>query len=77
MQAIQTKYFGPTDTRGSYFKATAKGGTAKVPYDYNLDTKENHRAAAAALCEKLDWQVSLVGGCLKNQTYAWVLTWAR
>ena len=48
MQAIQTKYFGPTETRGSYFKATAKGGTAKVPYNYNLDTKENHRAAAGA-----------------------------
>ena len=55
LQAITTKYFGPTDTRGSRFIATCKAGRKTVSYDYSLDAIGNHIAAANALREKLGW----------------------
>lgn len=55
MQAIQTKYMGPTNTRGSRIKATAAAGSITVGYDHALDVEGNHVAAAKALCAKLGW----------------------
>ena len=58
MQAIVTKYSGPTNHRGARIKATAhtgQGGSVTVAWDYALDTSANHRAAAVALVEKLKW----------------------
>lgn len=55
MQAIITKYLGPTDTRGSRIKATAAAGSVTLSYDCALDSDGNHRAAAEALCVKLGW----------------------
>jgi hypothetical protein len=55
MQAIITKYFGPTNTRGSRVKATAAAGSVSLPYDSALNSDENHRAVAEALCKKLGW----------------------
>lgn len=52
MQAITTKYFGPTNARGSRIKATAERGTLTVPYDHDLSSHANHVAAAQALCDK-------------------------
>jgi hypothetical protein len=37
-QAIETKYMGPTNTRGSRIKATAAAGSVMVPFDYQLQT---------------------------------------
>lgn len=55
--AIQTKYLGPTNSRGSRIKAErADGGeSVTVPYDYALSTSDNHAAAIQALVDKLDW----------------------
>ena len=63
MQAIVTKYSGPTNHRGARIKATAhtgQGGSITVPWDYALDDSANHRGAAIALADKLlkqtfDW----------------------
>ena len=54
MQAIITKYLGPTNHRGSRIKATAWAVSAAVSYDYSLDSEGNHKAAAQALCDKLN-----------------------
>lgn len=55
MQAIVTKYSGPTNHRGARIKATAQAGSITAPWDYALDTSANHRAAALALANKFNW----------------------
>ena len=55
MQAIVTKYLGPTNTRGARIKATAQAGATYLSWDYALDTSANHRAAAIALANKFKW----------------------
>lgn len=62
-QAISTKYLGPTNTLGTRIKASSgSGSSVTVPYDYSLDAFANHQAAAEALCKKLKWTGTLVGG---------------
>jgi len=55
MQAIVTKYLGPTHCRGSRVKATACAGSITLSWDYALNSDANHRAAALALANKLNW----------------------
>lgn len=73
MQAIHTKYFGPTNSRGPRIKAIAEAGEVTVPYDHSLDVPKNHAVAADALKRKLGWGGRLVSGCLSGGTYAHVL----
>jgi len=55
-QAISTKYFGPTNTRGSKVQAkSASGHRLMLEWDDALNSDENHKAAALALAEKLEW----------------------
>jgi hypothetical protein len=76
MQAIQTRYFGPTDSRGSRIKAWAAAGSITIPYPYELSGQACHRAAAEALALRLEWDTpfygSLLGGCLPNGDYVFV-----
>lgn len=55
MQAIETKYFGPANVRGPRIKATCAGGSITVSYNHELNIDDNHKAAAAALRNKLGW----------------------
>jgi hypothetical protein len=58
MQAIVTKYSGPTNhSRRSHqsHRAHRQGGSVIVAWDYALDTSANHRAAAVALADKFKW----------------------
>lgn len=75
MQAIQTKYLGPTDSRGSRIKATAGGGESiTIPYPYEArEGVDAHAIAARALADKLHWTGTLVGGALPDG-YAFVFT---
>ncbi len=67
MIAIHTKYFGPTNTRGSRIKAYTcsffnnnnKGFTVSVPYDHALSGVDVHFEAVKALVakHKLDWNL--------------------
>lgn len=67
MQAIRTKYHGATNTRSSRITATSSSGIkCTVPFRHELDIPQNHRAAAEALCEKLDWPCKLTQGALKD-----------
>ena len=50
MQAIVTKYHGPTNLRGSRISAKCERGRISIPYPHELKQGEEcHRAAAAAL----------------------------
>ena len=64
MQAVKTRYLGPTNHKGSRIKATAYAGSVTISFDYALDLGANHEAAAVALLTKLSWDngVDLRGG---------------
>ena len=50
MKAIQVRYVGPTDTRGSHFVAEAEGWLpVKEAFDYALHPKEQARNLAWAM----------------------------
>lgn len=69
MQAIQTKYFGPTNFRGSRVKATCAGLSRMTEWDDELGSAENHLRAAYALASKLGWKWEfsrIVSGTLKD-----------
>lgn len=54
MQAIQTKFLGPTNTRGSRIKATCWLTSVTVSWDHSANAEENHTAAIDALLCKLN-----------------------
>lgn len=54
MQAIETKYLGPTNTKGSRIKASAQAGSVTVGYEHRSLEKE-HDEALRALVTKLEW----------------------
>lgn len=54
-QGIETRYLGPTDTKGGRIKARAWAGSTTIAYDHALSIEGNHRAAAMALVAKLGW----------------------
>jgi len=57
MQAIETKYLGATDTKGSRIVAVTGSGNHRltIPYPHELSGEACHRAAAMALADKLGW----------------------
>lgn len=55
MRAITTKYYGPTDTRGSKIVASSEVGRVTVSYDSALSSEANHAAAAYKLAAKHRW----------------------
>lgn len=54
MQAIQTKFLGPTNTLGSRVKATCWLTSVTVSWDHSANVEENHNAAIEALLSKLN-----------------------
>jgi len=62
MQVIQTKYLGPTNTKGSRIKAYTEAHSVTVSYDYALNSEDNHMAAAKVLKDKLRWNSKMIGG---------------
>jgi len=57
MQAIITKYVGPTSTKASRIKASCVTDTkgVTVSWDHGLSSDANHEAACEALKAKLLW----------------------
>ena len=68
MQAIQTKYFGPTNVRGSRIKATCQARSRIYSWDDALNPSANHTKAAETLAKQLDWKGKWVGGGLPDGT---------
>ena len=55
MQAIETKYLGPTNTKGARIKASAQSGSVTIPFEYGPGTDGAHDLALIALVTKLGW----------------------
>lgn len=76
MQAIQTKYLGPTNHRGARLKASCQARTIVVGWDYALGITDNHEHAAMELAQRLGWTANTdsrwVSGALKDGSYAHV-----
>lgn len=71
-QAIHTKFFPPTNTKGSRIRASYAGGSRVYNWDYSYDVNENHAAAARALQKHLNWSGVYVGGTLPDGSMCWV-----
>lgn len=76
MQAIQTRYLCPTNSRGARIKATCAAGSITISYPHELSGQAVYRKAAEALVSKLGWNDphygGLLGGCLPNGDYCFV-----
>ena len=76
IQAIETKYAGPTNTRGSRIVVTAAAGRKSFGYDHALDATENHRVAARKYAEALGWlsegRTLVTGGTKHGYTHVLV-----
>lgn len=87
MQAIQTRFICPTNTKGTRIKAWCAAGSITIPYPYDLSGQACHRRAAEALASKLGWVKEkaksygdgLLGGCLPNGDYCFIFNneWAH
>lgn len=71
-QAIVTKYYGPTNTRGARIRATCEAGSLTVSWDYALGVAENYEAACNALLKKLGWDANGYRGGYTGDSYVWV-----
>lgn len=75
MQAIRTRYHGPSNSRGSRISAKCEAKTIYVSYDHALSIDGNHKAACAALIAKMQWDTDhyadVVCGVFDNDHY-WV-----
>ena len=73
MIAIETKYHGPTHTKGSRISASANGHRVSIPYPHELSGMDCHRKAALALQAKMGWPGTLIGGGTRSG-YVFVFT---
>jgi len=76
-QAIETRYVGPTNSRGSRIIARAAAGRLTVHWDYVLNPEMNHQRAADLLARKLGWVgehhgILIGGGNASNTGYVFV-----
>ena len=76
MQAIQTKYIGPSNVRGSRVSAACQAKRIIVEWDDGLNSDDNHAAAARMLAQRLGWDKppygTLASGCLADGTHVHV-----
>ena len=72
MQAIITKFIGPTNVRGARIKATASAGSITIGYPHELGLYERHEKAAHALLDKLGWDFELASGDLPDGSTVFV-----
>lgn len=68
MQAITTKYLGPTNYRGSRVVAKCQAKRLTVSWDDALNAEQNYNAAARMLAERLGWHGTWHGGALPDGT---------
>ena len=86
MQAITTKFLGPTNTRGSRVKATCWLKTVTVSWDHSASIEENHNAAIELLVIELNqsrikseyadcplWQIKAIGSSADGKGYTAII----
>ncbi len=78
MQAIETTYKGLTNHRDARIIVKAQAGRRTFGWNHNLNSEQNHAAAARAYAEALKWTGEWVGGAKADDTgYVFVNTrWA-
>lgn len=80
MQAIRTKYIGPSNVKGSRIQAKCEARTIYLSYDSELSEYENHKSACTALVRAMGWGVDgyadMLGGVFDNAHY-WVFDGKR
>lgn len=69
-QAIQTRFVGPTNTRGARVIARADAGRVVHYWEYALGEAGNHAEAARKFCEQYGWYGRLACGALPGSGYA-------
>jgi hypothetical protein len=67
VQAITTKYIGPSNVRGSRIKAKAAAGSITIGRDDSLNIEQNHAKAAEALARKFGWHGNYFQGGSPNE----------
>jgi hypothetical protein len=73
-KAIQVKYLGPTNMRGTRWKATAEGGhSITISRDYKLDGEDDARRVAEALRDRMAWSPITGSGVLPNGDYVFTM----
>lgn len=55
-QAIVTKFFGPTNSKGSRIKASCEAGSIWFEYNHRYNSDQNHMLAVLSLLRKLGWK---------------------
>jgi hypothetical protein len=55
---VRTRYYGPTDFKGSCIRARMSGKQLTIPYDHGVN--DPHLKAAQALADKIHGTASLV-----------------
>ena len=75
MQAIQTKYHGPTNCKGSRIIAKCAAQSMVWHWRDELNIEQNHIEAAKCLANTLKWldKNKLESGCLKDNSYVHVM----
>lgn len=73
MQAVTTKYHGPTNTKPSRIIARAAGKSVTMSPDDStkMHHEDIHAAAAQALVQKLGWSGDWAG-CQLDRVWIWV-----
>ena len=81
MQAIHVKYLSATNNRGSRIKAICGARSLTIGYPHELSGQAVYRKAAEMLVSELGWTGpnygSLLGGCLPNGDYCFVMNNAQ
>lgn len=73
LQAIVTKFIGPTTHRGSRVKATAAAGHTILTWDSHWNPEQNHARVALKLAFRMKWNGKYVGGGMPDKSgYCWV-----
>ena len=78
MKAILTKYVYGKSGTGRYVASDGDGNRVSVQCDHTLNSDDNHKAAAQALCAKKGWTGYLVSGDTKTgMVFVWLTPDAR
>lgn len=77
LQAIVTKYLGPTNHRPARIVASCQAGRVTINYMDGLNLDQNHEAAMLALRVKMGWADDYGrswGGWLPSGDGVWVMS---
>lgn len=78
MKAIQIRYLGPTNTKGSRLKIMASGVPHAVyPLSYDMNIDDFALKCAKHFCKQYNWPTKIVGGMLPNNDWVFVFKYQK